>query len=294
MKWLFTLLLLANLVILGWGVQRDPERVELPKLRPGVGHLQLLSEVEGRSSESTDRELADMPVPEAPVTEVAPGVMAEEKAPVQKAPAAQEESPDSLTESPDPDGVPVVAKSKADAAALVAQEAATPKTPGPVVQLCGAFGPFERGTEARALADSLASQGMDTSLRHESMEKPIGYWVMILPLESQEAAIEKVRQLRASGIEDIRRFVKGDQRNGISLGVFSTKKNAQSRQQAIAKKGHSSSVVPRLVTVPAFWVDYRADEEKVTRAAARIGDNQGGIKNEQYPCPRVVTSGGIF
>jgi hypothetical protein len=53
-------------------------------------------------------------------------------------------------------------------------------------------------------------------------------------------------------------------------------------------------VVPRLVTIPAHWVDYRADQARVDKAVARIRENRDAVINEQYPCPRVVTSGGIF
>ncbi|AKH21401.1 SPOR domain-containing protein [Sedimenticola thiotaurini] len=270
MKWLFILLLLTNLAILGWGLQRDPDRaMATTKVSRDIGDLQLLSEVKAEQPN---------PIVEEKTVDPQPGL-----APKQDLAAipAPEKSLD----------VPVV-DSKADAAVSQSSDRKEPTEPPPPV--CGAFGPFERGAEARAIAESLVGQGMDASLRRESMEKPIGFWVLIPPLSSQQAAIEKVKQLRASGIEDIRRFVKGDLKDGISLGVFSNKSNAQKRQQEVANKGHRADVVPRLITVPSYWIDYRSDQSGVERAEARLRESEGEIKNEQYPCSRVVTSGGIF
>lgn len=283
MKWLFTLLLLVNLVILGWGLQRDPNAAAVAtSVSPGIGNLQLLSEVDGSLDGVGPEQQTDQPLPD-PAAAKAPSVST---APSSVSGPTQEQG---VGESPVPEKLPAPAVTTAEAEPSPEQ-----KSPEPAPLVCGAFGPFERGAEARAIAESLVGKGMDTSLRRESMEKPIGFWVLIPPLSSQQAAIEKVKQLRASGIEDIRRFVKGDLKDGISLGVFSRKANAQKRQQEIASKGHRADVVPRLITVPSYWIDYRSDPSRVDRAAARIRESQEGIKNEQYPCSRVVTSGGIF
>ncbi|WP_428635251.1 SPOR domain-containing protein [Sedimenticola sp.] len=304
MKWLFMLLLLVNLAILGWGLQRDPDIAnERPVMRPGIGNLHLLSELkteEGlpvqkpvRNPESSgvdkQAETAATGTEDKPM--FVTGSSSEKTMPLASDAPQQREG---VAEAPADEVIPPEPPNGDETAALDTSDTPSPAEESPPVLVCGAFGPFERGTEARTLAESLASQGMDTSLRRESMDKPIGYWVMIQPLASQEAAIEKVKQLRASGIEDIRRFVKGDQKNGISLGVFSSKKNAQSRQQEIAAKGHSSSVVPRLITVPSYWVDYRSDQARLERAESSLRERQAALKNTQYPCSRVVTTGGIF
>jgi type IV secretory pathway VirB10-like protein len=259
-----------------------------------------IAAVPAAAAVGADESATEFAAPAPAEQEIPPREVQSPPPPAVERPAVEQELPPPSTNIPD--SVPQVADSEPAAGLPDDPESAAPAAPAPppepepepVVLVCGAFGPFERGAEARALAESLASQGMETSLRRDSMEKPTGYWVMIPPLPSRQAAIEKVEQLRASGIDDVRRFVKGDQVNGISLGVFSTQKNAQSRQRAIADKGHRTSVVPRLVTVPAHWVDYRADQARVDKAVARIRENRDAVINEQYPCPRVVTSGGIF
>jgi hypothetical protein len=293
-------------------VQRNPQVTVARPLakKPAIGNLRLLAEVPPSEADAkpavpaaaavdAEESAAEFAAPTLPEQEIPPREV-QSPPPVVEQSAVDQELPPPSTDFQG--NVPAVADGEPAAELPDHQEPAAPAAsapppepkPEPVVLVCGAFGPFERGAEARALAESLASQGMDTSLRRDSMEKPTGYWVMIPPLPNRQAAIAKVEQLRASGIDDVRRFVKGDQVNGISLGVFSTQKNAQSRQRAIANKGHRTSVVPRLVTIPAHWVDYRADQARVDKAVARIRESRDALINEQYPCPRVVTSGGIF
>ncbi|TVT50584.1 MAG: SPOR domain-containing protein [Sedimenticola thiotaurini] len=303
MKWLAILLVLANLLVLGWGLQREAvDRPQKPAVHAGVGNLKLLSEILESSMQTQH--------PDPVVTEeqrnpdrqnsLIPSTSESANNPDD----AQTEEPVAENAVPEVQAIPVEQTSEGripvdvKEAESAQNEQAADKTmaqPGKTINMvCGAFGPFERGAVARELSESLSSQGMDASLRRESMEKPIGYWVIIPPLESQQAAIKKVSELRASGISDIRRFVKGEQKNGISLGVFSSKVNAQVRQQEIAKKGHAAKVIPRLIVVPTYWVDYRADQERAGRAVETLRQRNEAIKNTEYPCSRVVTSGGIF
>ncbi|MCW8945454.1 MAG: SPOR domain-containing protein [Sedimenticola sp.] len=304
MKWLVSLLLLANIVLLGWGLQQNTaDQSVRPAIHPGVGNLKLLSELSENGNPS------DM----LPEQSLEGGAVSADNTAIAEVPdTATGSDQDARADSPQveaqepavADGAvlnsdAIVVDNVADMSAVSGKEPSSlpketelPKQP--ITLACGAFGPFERGAEARALAESLMSQGMDASHRRESMEKPIGYWVVIPPLENQQAAIDKVSQLRQSGITDLRRFVKGEQRYGISLGVFSSKNNAEARRKEVASKGHSARVVPRLISVPTYWVDYRAEKEQVVKVVENLAQRNESIKNQEYPCSRVVTSGGIF
>jgi len=305
MKWLAMLLLLANLAVLGWGLQREP--ADLPP-RPAkhawVGSLKLLSEVSednGQVAEQGPEIATSHSVGANVVQNDRPGVSSSVSVAAHTGEGAdysakERQSPEQAVseEKSEVGGSLPMNSRKLSTPDVVPPAAVVPEKAKPSVVVCGAFGPFERGAAAREVAESLASQGMDSSLRRESLEKPIGYWVIIPPLASQEGAIDKVRQLKESGISDIRRFVKGDQRNGIALGVFSSKQNAELRRQEVAKKGHAAKVIPRLITVPTYWIDYRSSQESAAKAAKSLRRKNETIKNEEYPCSRVVTSGGIF
>lgn len=300
MKGLFILLLLINLAIFGWGVQRDPD-FSTPQsvAHTGIGNIRLLSELpaareqklisgEGPSgvSESATEE-ADVPELPGPVVERAADGEPLKEADATPLPTLVAESASQDPDAGDPAASGGQVSGREDTPALQAEPAGA----GP---LCGAFGPFKRGATGREVIDLLKGRGFDASLRRDSLEEPVGYWVLIPPLPDRDAAVEKVTQLRESGIMDVRRFVKGEQKNGISLGVFSSRENALRRQKEVSGKGHSSRIVPRTITLPIYWVDYRADQTRVEGAEAVLSERFPEMKNEQYPCSRVVTSGGIF
>ncbi|MCW8847929.1 MAG: SPOR domain-containing protein [Sedimenticola sp.] len=302
MKWLAIMLVLANLLVLGWGLQRDPvDQPQKPAVHAGVGNLKLLSEILENSARPDNTVARIQENPDQQNSVIPPVSESEINSDDTQTDAKVAEKAQVMTEE---QAIPAEQES-ADTARVDAKEAKPLQNELPtdkklalpdksISAVCGAFGPFDRGAIARELSESLSSQGLDTSLRRESMEKPIGYWVIIPPLENQQAAIKKVSELRASGISDIRRFVKGDQKNGISLGVFSSKANAQVRQQEISKKGHAARVIPRLIVVPSYWVDYRSDQESASRAVESLRQRNEAIKNTEYPCSRVVTTSGIF
>jgi hypothetical protein len=116
------------------------------------------------------------------------------------------------------------------------------------------------------------------------VQKPIGYWVMIPPLDNPEAAANLVQQLRERGVKDLRRFVRGKQKNGISLGVFSKRENAERRRREIARGGFASEISPRYITAPIYWVDYRGERGAVSEAYSRLKDEYKDIKNRPDPC----------
>ena len=298
MRGLFILLLLVNLALFGWGMQRDPDLSAPQRVaHTGIGNIRLLSELPAAQEQPTATS-----EPSNAEAESAPGVPAVVESP---APVPHEDREPAMEADATPVPAPMEEPGAQDTAVAdtgpsSGQEPARETSPAdqaePTVDplLCGAFGPFERGATGREVIDLLNGRGLDASLRRDSLEKPVGYWVLIPPLADRDAAVEKVAQLRQSGITDVRRFVKGEQKNGISLGVFSSRENALRRQKEVSDKGHSSRIVPRTITLPTYWVDYRGNKGRVGSAEAELSGRYPEMKNEQYPCSRVVTPGGIF
>ncbi|MCW8908482.1 MAG: SPOR domain-containing protein [Sedimenticola sp.] len=297
---MFTLLLLLNLAIFGWGMQREPD-FSTPQsvAHTGIGNIRLLSELP--SSQKQDAVPEDGPArdddsspiagDEAELVSPVPGEEPTDEHPLMEAGAPSPSGPDAGRVVPDLAGAEQVLGSQPDP---VREEPPAGQPESARAVLCGAFGPFERGATGREVIDMLKGWGFDASLRRDSLEKPVGYWVLIPPLRDRDAAVEKVAQLRESDITDVRRFVKGEQKNGISLGVFSSRENALKRQKEVSEKGHSSRIVPRTITLPIYWVDYRANKARVDSAVKELVARYPEMKNEEYACSRVVTPGGIF
>ncbi|MCG8428261.1 MAG: hypothetical protein MI754_12970, partial [Chromatiales bacterium] len=244
LKWFFLLLVVVNLGVYLWGVQKENARQSQEIIAtPGMGNLRMISELEkgdelpvAQNSPST----ADSaPVPSQPE----PAVVAKVDQPKSPAPAAPPtkevvtpaapdhvETSDSLllqqniadTEAKHFD-LTTNQELIADAAVIhapqpvVAEETEAqrePVTQAPPQQFCGSIGPEEDHAQMSKLQSILTRQGIEAVLREEDLEKTVGYWVMVPPLESKEAAVALILRLRKEGIKDIRRFNKGEEKNG--------------------------------------------------------------------------------
>ncbi|MCP3662092.1 MAG: hypothetical protein GY696_06280 [Gammaproteobacteria bacterium] len=248
MKWFFLLLLLANLAILVQGVQYEKQ---LAKAKP------VLPKAVG--------DLQTIPEVEQPeeVVLTSPKVV------------------DASTARALEMSVPEPEKSKND----------TPPIPEPVAEpqwMCGILGPIDRGAKAREFLGRLKESGYQGSLRREIYQNTIGYSVIIPPLGSQSAAIEAVKRLKANGVKDLRRFVKDEVRNGISLGVFSKRSNAESRRRSIAKMGYKVKVQPRTIEVLVYWIDFRRLSTTGMDLLQQLKHDEPDIEVKDQNCPQII------
>jgi hypothetical protein len=352
MKWLFSLLVLANIALLIWGVLRERVVPDVSMQESAsIGEMRLLSEsrgtevqppVEGMASETTEApEKEELPLAsqesepaqmeqagndtlgeaavdpvqavEQPETEVGEGsVESRQTAQVENLPADEPMEVTTATETqerledPGVDQLPVASTEsepasesetspEAIASEVSAQEGQSPDSPEsaaeveedivepvpteevPVeeVQYCGTVGPLEEEKDANSLLETLAEREMAAVIRKESVQKASGFWVIIPPFATvQEARVEENR-LASASVKDYRRFYRGEFKNGISLGIYSRRRNADIRKAAIEAKGFSPEVVPRTRRITEFWLDYKA-------TPANKADNQDWLA-ENYP-----------
>lgn len=327
MKWLFSLLVLANIALLIWGVQRERVVPDVSMQEStSIGEMRLLSESrdtevqppeEGMSSQVADApEIEEVPLasqePEPVPMEQAAGtdtpgevavdpgqtveeretelgegsVESEQTTQVAEATPADEPMEASIATETPPEaissGVSAEEGQLADSPeSLVAVEEGivepvpTEEVPVQEAQYCGTVGPLEEETEANALLEALTERDIEAFLRNETVQKSAGFWVIIPPYATNQEARAEERRLASTGVKDYRRFYRGEYKNGISLGIYSRRRNADIRKAAIEAKGFSTEVVPRTKQITEFWLDYKA-------APANKADNQDWLA-ENYP-----------
>jgi hypothetical protein len=275
MRWLFLLLLCANVAIFVWGYQKEMDgRGSEVVVPPGIGNLQLLSEINGGGTDAAAEE-ADQGVP-------SPEILPVENQPEPEAPVVAEIGQDGMG----------VREQDASGDVLPSGGQTEDKTGEGVAEVglvCGSLGPFERGSLARSVVAELTRQGIDASLQQEMIQKPIGFWVLIPPLASQQEAIRVVEDLSSQGVRDIRRFVKGTQKNGISLGVFSSRENAEKRRREILTKGKRTEIQPRHIKVSVYRVEYRANSAGLQQTIEGLKRKHPEIEDQKSACPHVVS-----
>ena len=127
---------------------------------------------------------------------------------------------------------------------------------------CASAGGFS-DPHAVALAEQwLVSQGaQDIRLVRERRETISSYRVYLPPLESRESAARKVRELRGKGIRDVAVIMSGSLRNGVSLGVYENRSNADRRLGALGTLGYSALLAANTGAVEHVTIEARVRGE---------------------------------
>jgi hypothetical protein len=136
---------------------------------------------------------------------------------------------------------------------------------------CVEWGAFAPGEAARA-AEALEGLGVKT--RERRQEDAARWWVVMAPLPTRAAANARVAELRKQGVDDVTVIDEdaGGQRNGISLGLYSSEDGARRRADALAKRGvNGTRIVPRDAVVRVFLQVREAPEGFRGRAAELKG-----------------------
>jgi hypothetical protein len=123
-------------------------------------------------------------------------------------------------------------------------------------QRCYSLGPFSSETRADQAARLLAKQGLEVERKKSSERVREGFWVLLPPAESREAARATIEQLKQKGEKDFFLVVTGDQLNGISLGVFSQTESAQRRLAQVKKMGFSPVVQTISLPNTDYWLQW--------------------------------------
>ena len=297
MKWLFLLLLAADIGLAVWGWEREQQaarRVLVPE--PELGDLRLLSEVAGETAvaeEAAAPAPAGAPAASDPVAagggaEAEAASAADEGSVVAAAPAGEPEAP------PAPVVQPPVLAARPEAEPAAPPEPPVPEAAPVIENACGVIGPIETEEQLQRIMSGLVEQQVTASQRTESTLETVGFWVIIAPYESQREAIDAVQTLRQQGVTDLRRFYRGELKNGISLGMYRRERNAETRRQQILDKGFPAELLARRKRVTRYFIDYRGPAPVVAEMQRRLGTEYPDIPVHPGTCPHIATPRGIF
>lgn len=252
MKWLFILLLLANVVYLGWEIDRDASLnrsnvASAIKVPPGTQKLVLLNEreklPETRSHIKLDNELSVdsfnsepvMPIEMNPNTKHMMGaLLAESSIP------KLDEQLDEFEGQEENAGFDGFSESV-----------------GPLSEkvVCYTYGPIPNEEESKLFSNWLDERGILYNQRQTDEQGKQLFWVYLAPQDSREQAVAAMEDLKQKGVKDIRLIREGDLLNSISLGLFSSQARVNRRLNEIKTKGYQSVVVPYSGGKKLLWFD---------------------------------------
>lgn len=188
--------------------------------------------------------------------------------------------------SPAPTSAPVVEAMDGTASDRITPSVAAPSTETAVLAsenkpTCQTIGPFAERQTADALVAEVSALGPSASVRTASVEQPSGYWVY-LPSMPLSQAQRIVSDFEKKGVKD---YFLGRQ-NFISLGVFTDKRSADARTQAITALGYSPKLEPRFLSREVYWVDIEEMSSEPVSADqwSEVLGKQTGIRRQPLAC----------
>ncbi|KPK09740.1 MAG: hypothetical protein AMJ68_11335 [Acidithiobacillales bacterium SG8_45] len=145
---------------------------------------------------------------------------------------------------------------------LVGSQAPVTKTLQPVERVCYEVGEFSSTKAAMGAGAQLKKTGLEYSLRtEETVER--SYQVYIPPLKSLASAAAMQSRLNKLGFRDNALMQQKGFKNGVSVGIFKVKANANQMQRDLKRNGIVSKQRTLTKSRSRFWLDVPADAEKL-------------------------------
>jgi len=153
-------------------------------------------------------------------------------------------------------------------------------------EVCRQLGPFDPQTVARILL-VLGDRANGILVINKEEVISEGFWLIMQPRETRAEAELLLKSLHDRNIESYL-ITDGEYENGITLGVFSGKENADSYQDKLSAEGVESVLIPRTKVEKKAWVQLKGDnndENTLSDIAATLGIQQSAIRQEEAtPC----------
>lgn len=170
------------------------------------------------------------------------------------------------------------------AAATPVMEQQAEAEPAPLVQQCFNVGPFAGEGVARGFADTMRSKHFEAVINKRKAEIK-DYWVFIPAFTNRERAEEKLRDLKARGVQG---FVVRDGAfiNAISLNHFSQKELAQAFLAKMQEQGVSVEFREMNSMGAELWAYVEPGRSKASLRAgidAYLGSHEE-LRRESVPC----------
>ena len=259
MRWLFVLLLLFNVLYLGWEMDQEA-RLKVPEPEPGLSipgtakRLSLLSEM---AIMPAARETEDM-------IEVTGSLQQQNEGDEQLV------TPDQLV---------------ADMPDMHLGNLGANTT-----ESCFTFGPLVEARQAQGLTDWFRSRSIWTQTRHSDKKGRRLFWVYLAPSESRESAMAMLQDLHERGVRDYRLIDRGSLENAVSLGLYSSQSAVNKRLSELKQKGYKPIVVPYTNADQIYWLDIRlASGSDIIEKM--YSDYPGQFKSIPVRCETIAISG---
>jgi len=124
---------------------------------------------------------------------------------------------------------------------------------------CFSIGPYTSIKSLLTLSNWLKEKNMPMKVRTEEKRVRERYWVYLEPQDEAEAKAQ-LEELKKKGLNDYYMISKGEKKNAISLGLFSSQDAVNRRLVELERKGYNPVVVPQHKISQVFWLDIQLED----------------------------------
>lgn len=170
--------------------------------------------------------------------------------------------------------------------------AATEATPAPATAptpttglVCVTLGPFGSNEAAIKAAGLLRASGVVIEVREEPGQLRSGFWVHLPPFPTREAAEAVAAELVQKGAGDLFIVAAAEQRHAISLGLFSAAERADQRAAEIGKLGYRPRIAERFRDGAVFFLEYREPAEMALDVGPALEGADPEARRTAVSCP---------
>jgi hypothetical protein len=261
MRWLFLVLLVLNVGYVAWELERErPQHVRTTALPTGVERLVLLRELESGTAEQQDiAQPATTPGTQQARIESSKQDSAQQQVEAAQPGAASEQMAVVADIGADPETMaerqaPVRSDATADRSEVTPET--RPET-RPAADLCYTLGPFSEMKTLRLVTREIKDYVVEASFRSREEQEQTMFRVFVRPVGSKQEARALIKELVSKNIKDHFIITEGPNKNGISLGYFSSKARAYRHADRVRKLGFDATAEPVFRTYTIYWLDYR-------------------------------------
>lgn len=156
--------------------------------------------------------------------------------------------------------------------------------------VCTLVGPFKDRLAAEYFVERLGALDVVSSIEMLEVPGDPGFWVYQSPEVSRKAALRRLHELQAKGIDSYV-IPKGDLENGISFGLFSDRSRAEEQLEVVKSSGYEANIRTVARSFEEIWVSMVGGEaEKIgSEGWFELLNREEDLEKRQNFCPAVAS-----
>lgn len=153
---------------------------------------------------------------------------------------------------------------------------------------CVIVGRFDKEQDVRGLLAKLQDTVGVTAKLNEVVEGLVRYLVYMPPFDTKVMAKERQAELREAGIRNSL-YYKGDLKNGLSLGYYVSRKNAERRYEDLVAEGYKVEFKVTETQITRYWLELQGGDDAKLSQQFWLDVTQAfpGASREEVACSLV-------